>query len=1316
MFFYFIHSVKTRSLRFARDDPLYIMPKPLKLILLILSIAAAAAAALAVNIIILLNTDMAQEKARQVINGMLPGSITWDHLSISPLTGNVEIRKAALAGEDRRTIARFDRLTARLSLPSALRGKLDIIDAHLERPECFLELDGDGRLNIVKALGVKPKKKKPDSTPARLPGFLLVRRCVLERGRFGFARPAADFDLDIREITCAAGLDFAAETGRIDLSVGRGFFTVRGRRTDLKHLALESAVSKGVAERLRLKLRTTASDMALRGEIGELFRNPAFDIGGEFSLSLPELRDILNLSRPLDGTVTGVLTGRGTVNNPSVSFTARYSGGSILGSATGPVSADLSLKDRVVSINALRAYSGAGYLDLRGSLDMRDAYPDGFIRPNRGNDRITYDLTAASRGFDIRGIPAIAGAARGLIDADCALSGTGFSPGTVSADLTVKGTISRFSIGEKAEPSALGLNARASMRDGVIQVSTIEALLGNARLRAAGAFTAATKALQGSFSLESPDIAPETASLGLVGCTGNLRAGGSLSGTILRPVIIATLTGTAVRFGDIVIGNMTVHGQLDDTGTVAIDTFTLANGESRISLAGGTGLFDEGFALRRDPAVDLKIETFTANAGDFLPGYAGRITLAGRVSGSVRNPAGSLDLTGTGIDLGFQKFEAFNCSLDFRDGKAWIAPLALSISPGETVRCDGWIGTDLTYDLSIDSDPVSFDAIRAVDTGGGLRGRIALKFRGSGSLRNPSLEGSVSVTRLAVNAAAYDDMTLDLAVRDRRISVRGKLNFDLDGSYNFASRRFTVAALFNRTDLAPYLSAAGRKNLGGTVTGTVRAEGSARAPDRAALDIRLSQLELVSAGERLIASSRFDARMAGGTLVIPGIRLALLDDGWVRISGGGNIDRALNISLDSAVPLHLANRFTNNLTNFTGTLAARGGIRGTRSHPQISADVTLDTIGFSIPSIGNEVREMNGRISFTPERITLHDIRGLMGQGRFGIQGAMGIRGLKPRDIGVDATARNISIEIPGTMQMTFDADAGITGTYPRISVRGDFTLLDGIYYQDLVLRPLQDIGSLADRKAKAPGDRPGPSLLDAVAMNVAVISRRPFAVDNNIASLKIATDLRMVGTLANPLLSGSARVESGVVHYLGRDFDIVRGKLDFINPYRNDPVISINSNARIQKWLVSIAVTGTPAALRYDLSSSPVLDSNNILSLVMLGKTAGGSMSYSPTDLLGQMIAFNYGGQIKKTTGLDSIEVKAQDSQDRGSFRGQVVTIGKNLDRRFSVYYSIGKDSREIRTSSAVKYKLSDSVLLNLDYDSKGKVGIDMQYNKEFR
>ncbi len=1293
------------------------MMKIFKHILLTLSIAITAAAVIATHVLILLNTDIAQRQTQRFINSIMPGSISWDYLSISPLQGRVEIRNAVLAGADRKPIARFNRLRARISVWSALRGKLDIVDASFEKPVVHLELEEDGRLNIVKALGIRPKKKKHDNKPVRLPGFLLVRHCMLDRGRFGFTRTAGNFELDIQEIRSAAGLDFASKTGELDLTVGGGVFIVKGRRTTLKHLDINSTVRKGIAEHLRLKMQTNASDISLQGEILELFRNPAFNVSAEFSLSLSELRDILDASRPLDGTVTGAFTARGTVNNPAISLTARYSGGNILGSTVTSISADMAMDDRVVSIAGIRAFSGPGYINLRGSFDLRDAYPAGFIKPGHDSGRISYALAATSRGFSIEGVPGIAGTAQGLIDSDWTLSGTGFSPGSASAGLEVKASVINFSVGDKSEPAYLSLRARAAMSGGTLQVNDFEALLGNTRFRAGGSFTTATKGVQASFSLTSPDITRETASLGFSGCGGKLSMNGSLSGTIRRPVIIAGLAGAMVRFREVMIGDVAVHASLDETGMVTIDRFTLSNNESKVSLTGGAGIFnEENLGMRPDPPISLNIEKFEVDAGDFLTQYTGRLSLAGHLTGSLRDPGGSLAVTGEGIDLGCQKFQALNCSVNFKGRKAWIDPLLLTVLPGEAIRCRGWIGTDRTCDFSIDSDPISLASIQAIDTAGGIKGRIILGLKGRGSLNDPSVEGSVAATHLAVKDTPYNDMNMNLIVRNRRVTVKGKLNFDINATYEFGSRRFMIAALFDKTDLTPYLSAAGRKNISGIMSGTIKAEGSAASPERSNLSIKLSQFELGNAGERLVKSTMFDARLTGGVLAIPGIKLALLDTGWIAINGRGNIYNVFTINIDSSIPLNLANRVTDNLTNFSGNLALKGGITGTKSYPHVNADVKLDTIGFSIPSISNDVRDLNGRISFTSERITIHDIHGFLGQGRFGMKGSTGINGLKLHDIRLNAMARNIPIDIPDMMHMTFDANAMVTGTTARSVIRGDFTLIEGTYYQDLVLHPLQDIGRTAERKTKASRDSSGRSLSDAITIDMAISSRRPFAVENNIASLKINTDLRMTGTLGKPLLSGSARVESGVVHYLGRDFDIARGKIDFINPNRIEPVISISSNARIQKWLVSIAITGTPATLKYDLSSNPILDTNNILSLIMLGKTTGGAMSYSTGDLLGQIIAFNYGGQIKKSTGIDSIEVKAPDSQSKGSFKGQVVTIGKNLDKRFSIYYSLGKDSSEIRSGSAVKYKLNDSILLNLDYDSKGKVGIDMQYNKEFR
>ncbi len=1301
----------------------------LKKLFLIASLVIALTVAILLQAIIVINTDIGQKQAQRIINGIIPGSITWDKLSISLMTGKVEIRNAVLAGADHAPIIQIEHCTADLSLKSALRGKLDIKDARLVKPVVLLGFDETGRLNLLGALGIHPEKKKKSDKPVKLPGFLVVRKCLLEKGRFGFFHQAGNFNMEIRDIWCSAGLNFKDENGGIQLTVGDGFVSIKSRRIDVNTLKLASSIRAGIAERLHLKLKTTGSDIAIQGDIHDLFINPHFDVNAAFSVSLAELRDILNVTKPLDGMVNGGFTAKGPVNNPSLSLTGKYSGGRILGSPIPSIQADVNMIDRIISIPGLKAYSGAGHVELQGSINMQKAYAAGFIKPGHDPDKISYQLTAACRQFDLRGIPGITANAQGSINSDISITGTGFAPGTASADLDMKASIMNFSLGKEPAPSGLNIQAKASISGGALQVSRFDVLFGRARIRAEGMYTAASKELQGAFSLFSPDIIRETASLGLNGSGGKLSLNGSLSGTIRRPVIVAALSGEMIRFRDITIGNVTFGVALDETGRISINRLALVNNESAVLLSAALHLFSkEGSGISNDAAISLDLEKFEVYPGDFDNRLSGHVSLGGHLEGTTGNPRGSLSISGTDLDLGFQKFNALKIDARFEDKKITFDPALITVFKGEDIRCKGWIGMDRSYDISLVSDPISFTHLQPIDTSSGLMGKIALDLSGKGSLENPVLQGTATLTEIVFRDTTYDTMLVRLDLKNHSAVIKGKLNFDFEGNYDISKKNFMVSALFDKTDLTPYLSAAGKKHLGGTVTGKIKAQGNAASLGRSDLNISLSQFELTDEGEQLVSARKFDAVLTKGAFQIPGIHLSLLNSGWVNVTGSGNLNSTIRVSVDSSIPLEVMNKMAKNLTNISGTLLVKGEMTGTWSEPHVDADIKLKTIGFSIPAISNQVQDLNGRITFTPGRVAIYGLEGAMGSGRFGMNGSFGLKGFRAHDIKLNAKASNILIDIPGTMNMTFDARARVTGDYSKAFIRGDFSLVEGTYYQDLVLHPLQDLGSTTVKKPKAAEEKTISRLLDSILLDITVKNIRPFTIDNNIAKLKINTNMKIIGSLRTPLLSGSAWVDNGVVHYLGRDFTITRGKIDFINPYRIEPQINISSTARIQKWQVNMGITGTLDSLKYDLSSSPVLDSNNILSLLMIGRTAGESLNYSPAAILSQVVALNYSGEIKKRTGIDTFEIKtpvsdlssyastASTVSNKSYDTGQVVTIGKNLDKRISFYYSIGTDSYQDKTGSTVKYKLNDSILLFLKYDAQGKVGMDVRYSKEFR
>ncbi|TFH43020.1 MAG: hypothetical protein E4G96_02145, partial [Chrysiogenales bacterium] len=135
-----------------------------------------------------------------------------------------------------------------------------------------------------------------------------------------------------------------------------------------------------------------------------------------------------------------------------------------------------------------------------------------------------------------------------------------------------------------------------------------------------------------------------------------------------------------------------------------------------------------------------------------------------------------------------------------------------------------------------------------------------------------------------------------------------------------------------------------------------------------------------------------------------------------------------------------------------------------------------------------------------------------------------------------------------------------------------------------------------------------------------------------------------------------------------------------------------------------------------FDLTSQPVLESSDILSLVLLGKTKGEKSSFSAGQLVSQAIALTYGDAIKKKTGIDSIEIKTDEEKGKKASGNITATIGKSLNDRVTYYYSIGKDERGLKSSTTIEYKFFDNILVDTEYDSTGKVGAGIRYRRSFR
>lgn len=513
------------------------------------------------------------------------------------------------------------------------------------------------------------------------------------------------------------------------------------------------------------------------------------------------------------------------------------------------------------------------------------------------------------------------------------------------------------------------------------------------------------------------------------------------------------------------------------------------------------------------------------------------------------------------------------------------------------------------------------------------------------------------------------------------------------------------------------------------LSGQVQARGNAASPDAVAASVDFSDLILKFDGKEIIATKDLTATYRDGVASIPGFSLNLLKKGYLAIKGQADLGGSLSINVDGDIPLDVAQAFTDALPDIKGKVALSADILGQTAHPQIRADATLQNIAMSVPGIAQQLNDFNGKIHITTQSLTLKDMGGKLDDGAFFIKGQAKLDNFKPIDMDITLTAENLPVSVPDMMDMSLNADLNMAGTPESSAIKGEAVILEGTYYKDVNLSLLTPLKGLTQKKRETaptrppkkplPGKSSEPSILDNLALDIFVKNRAPFLVDNDLAYMEIDPDLHVKGTLDNPLVAGRAEIRNGSVNYQKRTFDITKGVIDFINPYKIEPTLDISANAEIRKWQVVLSISGTPDALNVNFSSKPTLDDNDILSLILLGRTSSemisgeGGTTAAPGQMVADIVSNTVGDDIKKATGLDILEVEMDDEEGGADVK---VTMGKELSRRMSVKYSVESRDGEMVGRTSAEYKILENLLMSGFQDNAGTFGGELKFRLEFR
>jgi translocation and assembly module TamB len=1363
------------------------------------------------------------------INRSIPGKITVEKHRLSLVRPRLDLYRVVVHDSAGVALAGFDHLSMELDGWSLWRREIRLEHILLQAPWADLAVDEAAGVNLIAAL-VPPAPAKETEAPAPdsagLPFNVILESTQLNDGRFTFRSSDPAMHLEVNRLTLGADGNLMARSGNLELAADRVRFSSADIHPVPARIVLKAHLNGDKLNLPALDVTTGQTTLKLSGSVESLYTAPRVDSILRVESQLVELKTIFNLAGNHSGSVKSNLTLKGAVADPDARLVLSVGDGRIAGQPLerGELSIDLQNRQVTVAKAALRLAEGA--INLNGKIDLRKAFPNGFLAPPSDTNAIAYVLTLDQNIPDLspwlKPYISIGGKMNGRVS----VSGNGIRPSGISARLTITESGHGLIAPGMKRPVDADVNLSARMERGRISISRLNASTDGIELSGEGRFQMEDRMLAGKLYVAAADLSRVLAVVGMPSVKGACKTTLTVDGSLNRPQFSVDLATTNLKVDTYAIGDLMVNADMDhegrlnlttlnvknrgsriqgngrlrllpdsggidpqftntlvltvetlspgdfmastpvsgtfdgrlqvdgplgtltgalslngkalgtdgirignvdarlrlNAGTVFVDRLHLHNQESTLKAAGSIQLLAAG-TLRPidDPSVDFTADSDHLDPGDFIDAASGDFTLTGMLKGSLEKPVGRLTLEGRQVNLAGQAIETVSLDTRIEDQRLWLDRFIAAVAPGEQIEGGGSVGLDKTIDLQVTSTGVSSSRIQRLHDFFPGEGMLHLDATGKGSLANPDIDGHLTVSEMVINDGAIEDIHLAFSLHDMLASVTGNLNFGLDAACDLKKGDFDARLTFDRTETGSYFKAAGQPDFHGTLTGGVQAAGNIRDAANASAHIDLTAFHLQYKNISLIQSDRMVARLADQELNIPEFEVALLDSGRLRLKGDARVGGRLNMDIDGRIPLAAARIFSDELADAAGILSLKGKLAGDTADPQIDARIDLENIGMTVPGLVQKLHDLNGHIHLTPDIIRIEALSGLLDTGSFSLSGSITHEKFVPMQVDLSVDAKALPLEVPDTLAVLLNGDIQITGDHRNAAARGEIVLLEGVYYKDVKINLLQLATSR--QRAVAPAAEPASiPYFERVDLNIAVSHRQPFVVQNNLAQLEISPELKIGGRLTRPIVSGRAQVKEGTVTFQKKTFEVTKGIIDFVNPYRTEAEIDIQSQTQIRTWQINLGIKGTPENLDITLTSQPAETDSDILSLILFGRTAReltageGGAQRTTGQIMAEMLADTFGADIKKTTGVDILQLETNGSGDGEDAAGVKVTVGKHLSDRMTVKYAVESKDGEVVQRAITEYKLLEHILVSGFQDNQGIYGSELVFRIEFR
>jgi len=610
---------------------------------------------------------------------------------------------------------------------------------------------------------------------------------------------------------------------------------------------------------------------------------------------------------------------------------------------------------------------------------------------------------------------------------------------------------------------------------------------------------------------------------------------------------------------------------------------------------------------------------------------------------------------------------------------------------------------------------------------GGLEGSLSFEAHGQGNPQDFHLRSSWRFRDLSIAGTPLGEFHGTLAGEGKQLSLDGE-DHSPGGNLHLSAKAtaegdwpMEAEGEYSSLRADPWIQAFFKREFGAAVTlgGTFHAAGPLRTPEKIDLQSHVRDLAVDFPSVQWRNAQPVDVQFSDGRLALsrfvmrgPSTELAM--EGTVRFAGGitlaVNAEGAANATLLTIFDPHLqaAGRSTLHLR-----------LTGTPERPVLNGAIDIQDMSLGYSELPFRFSSLQGSISLEGERAVIRSLRGTSGGGTVNLSGFVTL--VESPRFEVRADLSQARMRYPPSFTSVFNGSLRLNGGVEQAEISGDIVVHQMVLNENInfISKILESSNPMPDQTVSV-----NSPIASKIRLNVRVTSAPPVQLQTPNFRLVGDIDLRLQGTVADPVQVGSIHFLSGESIFRGNRYTLVRGDMNFTNPFRTQAYLDLEAETQVQSYDLTLDISGPFDRLKFSYRSDPPLANTDILSLLALGyvkqegaySTAAGnpSASIGASAILSEALSSQTTSRIQHLFGVSRIKIDPNVSMP-GFGSGALVTVEQQVTHDLTLTYVTDTSYSQYRIIQ-FEWNISDKVSVLGIRDQNGVSGVEFRFRRRFK